>query len=57
VADWVRAHVVLVPEDVVGYGAHLHTDVLLLDHVDEHWVVDQGKAVADSLDTENDSIV
>jgi len=53
----VRAHVVLVPEDVVGYWAHLHTDVLFLDHVDEHWVVDQGKAVADSLDTENDSIV
>ena len=51
-----RAHVMLVAEEVVGDGADLEADVVFLDHIEQNWVVDQRKTMTNSLAPEQNSI-
>jgi len=55
--SWVRAHIVLVAEDLVGDGAALNTDVLVLHLLDEARMHLQSEAVTNALGAKQDGVV
>lgn len=52
-----RSHVMVVPENFVRNGTGFNTNVLLLDLLNQVWVHQQASAVADSLSTEENSVI